>query len=123
MFTSTVRAAAGVFAPGHLGELTWWLPFELVDAVPAETGAAERRLRRLPSRVGVYFVLALVACAPAEAATAVRTRRDVSRRWPGSSGRRGLAPETSCGLLDAPVAPLREAVRAGPPRPPPAATA
>lgn len=48
-----------MFAPGHLGELTWGLPFELVDAVLAETGRAERRLRDLPSRVGVYFVLAL----------------------------------------------------------------
>ena len=51
--------AAGVFGPGHLGELTWQVPFELVDAVLAETGARERRLRDLPSRVGVYFVLAL----------------------------------------------------------------
>jgi hypothetical protein len=48
-----------VFAPGHLGELTRHLPFELVDAVLAETCRAERRLRDLPSRVGVYFVLAL----------------------------------------------------------------
>ena len=48
-----------MFAPGHLGELTWGLPFELVDAVLAETGRVERRLRDLPSRVGVYFVLAL----------------------------------------------------------------
>jgi Insertion element 4 transposase N-terminal/Transposase DDE domain len=48
-----------VFAPGHLGELTWGLPFELVDAVLEETGRVERRLRDLPSRVGVYFVLAL----------------------------------------------------------------
>jgi hypothetical protein len=51
--------AAGVFGPGHLGELTWQVPFELVDAVLAETGARERRLRVLPSRVGVYFLLAL----------------------------------------------------------------
>ena len=51
--------AAGVFGPGQLGELTWQVPFELVDAVLAETGARERRLRDLPSRVGVYFVLAL----------------------------------------------------------------
>jgi hypothetical protein len=48
-----------VFAPGHLGELTRYLPFELVDEVLAETGCAERRLRDLPSRVGVYFVLGL----------------------------------------------------------------
>ena len=55
----TITVAAGVFAPGHLGELTRYLPFELVDAVLAETGAVQRRLRDLPSRVGVYFVLAL----------------------------------------------------------------
>ncbi len=57
--TRTVAVAAGVFAPGHLGELTRYVPFELVDAVLAETGAVQRRLRDLPSRVGVYFVLAL----------------------------------------------------------------
>jgi hypothetical protein len=48
-----------VFAAGHLGELTQYLPFELVDAVLEETRRRERRLRGLPSRVGVYFVLAL----------------------------------------------------------------
>jgi hypothetical protein len=48
-----------VFAPGHLGELTQVVPPELVDAVLEETGAREWRLRCLPSRVGVCFVLAL----------------------------------------------------------------
>ena len=51
--------AAGVFAPGHLGELTWQVPFELADAVLEETRTAQQRLRVLPSRVGIYFVLAL----------------------------------------------------------------
>lgn len=51
--------AAGVFAPGHLGELTQVIPFDLVDGVLADTRATQRRLRALPSRVGVYFVLAL----------------------------------------------------------------
>ncbi|MFK4272455.1 IS4 family transposase [Streptomyces milbemycinicus] len=51
--------AAGPFAPGHLGELTGVVPFELVDAVLAETRSAERRLRALPSRVGVYFLLVM----------------------------------------------------------------
>lgn len=55
-----VRVAGGVFAPGHLGELTRYLPFELVDDVLAQTRSVQRRLRVLPSRVGVYFVLALV---------------------------------------------------------------
>ena len=52
--------AAGVFGPGHLGELTQVISFELADAVLAETGATERRLRLLPSRVGLYFVLGMV---------------------------------------------------------------
>jgi len=57
--TRTITVAAGVFAPGHLGELTQVIPFELVDGVLADTRAAQRRLRLLPSRVGVYFALAL----------------------------------------------------------------
>ena len=57
--TTTITVAAGVFAPGHLGELTQIVPFELADAVLEETRARQRRLRMLPSRVGIYFVLAL----------------------------------------------------------------
>jgi Insertion element 4 transposase N-terminal len=57
--TRTVTVAAGVFAPGHLGELAQYLPFELVDDVLEQTRTAQRRLRMLPSRAGVYFVLAL----------------------------------------------------------------
>jgi hypothetical protein len=53
-----VTVASGVYAPGHLGELTQYLPFELVDDVLAQTRTVQR-LRELPSRVGVYFVLAL----------------------------------------------------------------
>lgn len=48
-----------VFAPGHLGELTQYLPVELVDDVLELTKTTQRRLRELPSRVGVYFLLAL----------------------------------------------------------------
>lgn len=51
--------AAGVYAPGHLGELTQIVDVDLVDAVLAETGAVQRRVRLLPSRVVVFFVLAL----------------------------------------------------------------
>jgi hypothetical protein len=57
--TRTITVAEGVFAPGHLGELTPYVPFELVDDVLARTCSTQRRLRQLPSRVGVYFVLAL----------------------------------------------------------------
>ncbi|MFG2676858.1 IS4 family transposase [Streptomyces sp. NPDC048445] len=58
-FPATFTVGEGVLAPGHLGELTKYVPFELVDAVLEETGTVERRRRILPSRVGVYFVLAL----------------------------------------------------------------
>ena len=54
-----VMVAGGVFAPGHLGELTRYLPFELVDDVLASTGAVQKRVRALPSRAGMYFVLAM----------------------------------------------------------------
>ena len=57
--TRVVTVAGGVFAPGHLGELTQYLPFELVDDVLEQTRTVQRRLRDLPSRAGVYFVLAL----------------------------------------------------------------
>ena len=57
--TRTSTVAAGLFAPGHLGELTQYTPFELVDAVLAETGRVQQRLRALPSRVGVSYLLAL----------------------------------------------------------------
>lgn len=50
--------AGGCFAPGHLGELTRIVPFEMVDAALAETRSVQRRLRLLPSRVLVYLLLA-----------------------------------------------------------------
>ncbi|MET7685420.1 transposase domain-containing protein [Streptomyces sp. NPDC005423] len=59
VITRTVEAAGGIYAPGHLGELTQIVDFALVDAVIQETGSREKRLRLLPSRVVVYFVLAL----------------------------------------------------------------
>lgn len=56
--TETRQLAAGAFAPGHLGELTQQVPFEMVDAVLAQTGTVQRRVRDLPSRVVVYLLLA-----------------------------------------------------------------
>ncbi|MGW8358719.1 transposase domain-containing protein [Streptomyces wedmorensis] len=52
-------SAHDVYAPGHLGELTQFIDPQLVDAVLDETGSRERRVRLLPARVVVYFVLAL----------------------------------------------------------------
>lgn len=57
--THTVTVAAGKFTPGHLGELTAVMSFELVDAVLHETRRLQRRLQDLPSRVGIYFLLAM----------------------------------------------------------------
>lgn len=54
---SAIPYAPGVFAPGHLGELTQIVPFELVDEVLAEAGGLQQRVRGLPSRVVVYLVL------------------------------------------------------------------
>lgn len=58
-FTRTITVAAGKWAPGHLGELTRFLPFEAVDDLLELTRTAQTRLRDLPTRVGVYYLLAL----------------------------------------------------------------
>jgi transposase IS4-like protein len=58
VITRRMVVAGGVFAPGHLGELTRIIPFEMVDAVLAECGAAQRRLRKLPVRIVVCLLLA-----------------------------------------------------------------
>ena len=54
----TITVAPGCFAPGHLGELTQQVPFELVDAALAATGRTQARIRDLPARVVVYLLLA-----------------------------------------------------------------
>nr|WP_228396227.1 transposase domain-containing protein [Streptomyces sp. RB17] len=46
-------------AVGHLGGLTEYMPFELVDDVLEVTRTVQARVRTLPTRVGIYFVLAL----------------------------------------------------------------
>lgn len=51
--------AASVWAPAHLGGLSEHLPVDLVDRALDATGKREVRIRMLPSRVVVYFVLAL----------------------------------------------------------------
>jgi hypothetical protein len=53
-----VVVAAGAFAPGHLGELTRLIPFEMVDEALRQTGKTQARVRDLPSRVVVYLLLA-----------------------------------------------------------------
>lgn len=54
-----VRDRSWVWLPGHLGALTRWIPPALVDEVLEATGRREQRVRLLPARVVVYFVLAM----------------------------------------------------------------
>jgi Insertion element 4 transposase N-terminal/Transposase DDE domain len=56
--TRAVAVAAGRFAPGHLGELTQHLPFEMVDEAVRQTRTVQARIRDLPSRVVIYLLLA-----------------------------------------------------------------
>jgi hypothetical protein len=58
VITRAITVAGGRFAPGHLGELTQHLPFEMVDEALAATRTTQTRLRDLPSRVVVYLLLA-----------------------------------------------------------------
>jgi hypothetical protein len=58
VISRAVTVAGGRFAPGHLGELTQQVPFEMVDAVLEETCRVQRRVRALPARVVVYLLLA-----------------------------------------------------------------
>ncbi|WP_328915400.1 MULTISPECIES: IS4 family transposase [unclassified Streptomyces] len=62
VITRSVAAGAGCFAPGHLGPLTWLLPFSVVDEVLARTGRVQRRVRDLPARVVVYLLVAQGLC-------------------------------------------------------------
>jgi hypothetical protein len=50
VITRTITVAGDRFAPGHLGELTRHLPFEMVDEALAATKTVQSRLRDLPSR-------------------------------------------------------------------------
>jgi hypothetical protein len=58
VITREITVAAGAFAPGHLGELTQIVPFEMVDQALVATGTTQTRIRVLPSRVVVYLLLA-----------------------------------------------------------------
>ncbi len=58
VITRAITVAEGRYAPGHLGELTQHLPFEMVDEALTATRTTQSRLRDLPSRVVVYVLLA-----------------------------------------------------------------
>jgi len=56
VITREIVVADDVFTPGHLGELTRIVTFEMVDAVLAGCGAAQQRPRKLPARVVVCLL-------------------------------------------------------------------
>jgi hypothetical protein len=58
VITRVITVAEGRFAPGHLGELTQLVPFEMADEALAHERAVQSRVRDLPSRVVVYLLLA-----------------------------------------------------------------
>ncbi|MFT3871872.1 MAG: IS4 family transposase [Nocardioides sp.] len=76
------------FSAGHLGELTRIVSFDLVDAAISAAGATQKRLRRLPTRVVVYVLLAGVLFADVGYRQVLRrlaAGADLSIRVPGSS--------------------------------------
>src|SRR6266511_419075 len=96
--TTTIRVASGVLAPGHLGELTQLVPFEMVDAALAATGTIQARTRLLPARVVGYPLLRLLAL------TACGTRSIIDATFgPTSSGEttyaRQLLPSLGPGMI------------------------
>lgn len=96
-----VPAPEDPFAAGHLGELTRLVSFDLVDAAIESAGAAQKRVRRLPTRVVVYVLLAGVLFADVGYQQVLRRLvrgAGLSMRTPGSSAlsqafrRIGVAP-------------------------------
>ena len=51
-----ITVAAGVLAPGHLGELTRYLPFELADDVLEGTRTVQKRM---PYRIATYIYVSI----------------------------------------------------------------
>ncbi|MGW3471665.1 transposase domain-containing protein, partial [Saccharopolyspora sp. NPDC000995] len=51
-----MTVAGGRFAPGHLGELTQLVPFEILDEALTQTRTVQQRIRDLPSRRVVYLL-------------------------------------------------------------------
>ena len=85
VITRRVTVAAGVFAPGHLGELTQIVPFEMVDQALAATGTAQVRIRVPPARVVVYLLLA--GCLFAELGYRQAGLKLTSPQEPGAYGK------------------------------------
>jgi hypothetical protein len=116
VITRKITVAAGVFAPGHLGELTRVLDFALVDAVARETGTVQRRVRLLPTRVVIFFVLALALFEKSGYRQVwgklVAGLGGLNLAWPSASGltlaRRRVGPKPLRALFEAVCGPVAE---------------
>jgi len=53
--SGTVTVAEGLYAPGHLGELTQYVPFELVDDVLEQTRARGGTFPKAVSKIAAAF--------------------------------------------------------------------
>jgi len=110
------RKAVSVFAPGQLGELTQILDVDLIDAVAAETATVQKRIRILPTRVVIYFVLALAlfdTCGYRQVwAKLVAGLGDLRTARPSASGlcraRRRVGPAPLRALFEAVSGPVAE---------------
>ncbi|WP_289019573.1 transposase domain-containing protein [uncultured Ornithinimicrobium sp.] len=99
-----MSAPADPFAAGHLGELTQIVSVDLVDAAIDAAGAAQKRVRRLPTRVVVYLLLAAVLFAD------VGYRQVMGRLVAGAGSATGVPGSSalSQALRRIGIAPLRE---------------
>lgn len=77
MSHSATGHADPAFFPGHLGDLTRVVSADLVDAAFDMTGTVEHRIRRLPSRVIVYLLLAGALFAATNTPSPYRDRHTV----------------------------------------------
>ena len=112
--TRPITAAAGVFAPGHLGELTQYLPFELVDDVLAadQDGAASAAGAAVPGRGVLRARAGAVPAAGVCAGVGQADRRagGSGAAEPVGEGAAGSAPPARPGAVQGAVRGRRRAV-------------
>ncbi|MET9588881.1 transposase domain-containing protein [Streptomyces sp. NPDC006539] len=89
-----IVVAEGVFAPGHLGQLTRIVPFERSTRRSPSAGPCKQRPRKLPAGVTVYQLLAA-------ALFARRSRAVSSCRRASSTPAAGRLPPTCAGTREA----------------------
>ena len=84
-----------ILSRAGIGVLSWFIPPGLVDDAVGDGLAWEMRLRSLPARLGVYFVL---GCALLSAEPYGEVMRQVTAGLDGGAGRRRLAVPASTAL-------------------------